>query len=182
MCFKMEGYSFYTWWYFWLESYTSIWISIPQSDDVKQTKKTPKLLIKCFVSYKEWHVPIKKNHNTSISSATRYTESRKKVHEASSISDRLELKRGCVRERLSVSHTTGSQMGFCAAERVNKLFLFSVQTELKLSQKLQHGNKLYLITTTINKPKKKKISFTKKKGAFSRDLRRVQMGKESRLD
>lgn len=123
----------------------------------------------------------KKNHNTSISSATRYTESRKKVHEASSISDRLELKRGCVRERLSVSHTTGSQMGFCAAERVNKLFLFSVQTELKLSQKLQHGNELYLVTTTINKPKKK-ISFTKKKGAFSRDLRRVQMGKESRLD
>lgn len=105
----------------------------------------------------------KKNHNTSISSATRYTESRKKVHEASSISDRLELKRGCVRERLSVSHTTGSQMGFCAAERVNKLFLFSVQTELKLSQKLQHGNELYLVTTTINKPKKKKISFTKKR-------------------
>lgn len=105
----------------------------------------------------------KKNHNTSISSATRYTESRKKVHEASSISDRLELKRGCVRERLSVSHTTGSQMGFCAAERVNKLFLFSVQTELKLSQKLQRGNELYLITTTINKPKKKKSLSQKKK-------------------
>lgn len=70
---------------------------------------------------------------------------------------------------ISPYHTTGSQMGFCTAERVNKLLFFSVQTELKrfLEMSIQHGNKLLFSN--------KKKTFTKKKGAFSCDLRHLQM-------
>lgn len=59
---------------------------------------------------------------------------------------------------ISPYHTTGSQMGFCTAERVNKLLFFSVQTELKrfLEMSIQHGNKLLFSN------KKKKL-FHKKK-------------------
>lgn len=50
-----------------------------------------------------------------------YALSRERKNKASSISNQLELKRGgCVYESLSISHTTGSQLGFCTAERVNK--------------------------------------------------------------
>lgn len=60
---------------------------------------------------------------------------------------------------ISPYHTTGSQMGFCTAERVNKLLFFSVQTELKrfLEMSIQHGNKLLFSN------KKKKKLFHKKK-------------------
>lgn len=70
---------------------------------------------------------------------------------------------------ISPYHTTGSQMGFCTAERVNKLLFFSVQTELKrfLEMSIQHGNKLLFSN--------KKNLFHKKKGAFSCDLRHLQM-------
>lgn len=70
---------------------------------------------------------------------------------------------------ISPYHTTGSQMGFCTAERVNKLIFFSVQTELKrfLEMSIQHGNKLLFSN--------KKKTLSQKKGAFSCDLRHLQM-------
>lgn len=69
-------------------------------------------------------------------------------------------------------------MGFCAAERVNTFFLCSVSTDLKNKKiNVQHENKLHVVTWGA----KKKSLFSHIKGAFSCDLRRVQMGFRGRI-
>lgn len=133
---------------FWLESNTLMEISVPLSDAVKTNKKCWLNALFCI-------------RNDTCQS--------KPQHHSSSISNQLELKWGCVYEHLSISLTTGSQMGFCAAERVNKLF--SVQTEFKMFPRKECTAWKQAISSN------KKKSLSQKKGAFSCDARHVQMGR-----
>lgn len=143
-------------------SNTRIWIFQFLSDAKKQTQE---MLISFFVLYKEWHAPVE----TTTPSFRQHTSPGAKKS-----TKHLQLVinfiwKEVVFMSISPYHTTGSQMGFCTAERVNKLLFFSVQTELKrfLEMSIQHGNKLLFSN--------KKNLFHKKKGAFSCDLRHLQM-------
>lgn len=93
----------------------------------------------------------------------------KKVHKASSISSQLQLKWGCYYEHQSIFHRPGSQMGFCTAERVNKLFSSQFRQNLNVPRSEYTAWKQPL-------SRNKKKSLSEKKGAFSCDLRHVQMG------
>lgn len=113
-----------------------------------QPTKTP---MKCFVSRKEWHMPVKST-TPSLRQHFQLRDFSSKVHKASSMSS-AGAGGGCV----------GSQTGFCRKSK--RALLFSVWTESNLPK-----NKRVETNT------KKKISFTKQKGAISCDWRRGQMG------
>lgn len=116
-----------------------------------------KMPMKCFVSCKEWHMPIK---STTPSLRQHFQQSFFFKKSAQSIfhEQSAGAEGGCVE----------SQTGFGAAEKVNALFYF--QSKLKSAQEQKGKNKL-----SANR-KEKKNSFTRKKGAISCDWRRGQMG------
>lgn len=89
------------------------------------TNKSRFLLIFLFFFCSETNVRLKPQHHLLCNTLHH------DVHRASSISNRVHRKWGCHYEHLSISNTTGSQIGILRCRKSKQTFLFSVQTEFK---------------------------------------------------
>lgn len=138
----MEGYSFYTWWYFDLR--VIYWFSSPV-----WCHKANKNLIKCFV-YKR---------NDKWQSEPHYTESKKKK-----CTKHLQLAVSSSWNEVVIMSINpyftdpGSQMGVCTAGRVNKLFSSQFRRNLNVPR-----SECTAWKQPLSRNKKKKNLFQEKK-------------------